>query len=134
MADRGAGQAQGAEARTLLNSGNAGKSPAPPLGTQRREDEGDSAATGLDVPVIVKSAQQLQPSSTAMRWHRRWSIRLDRWWCLRPMPRDRVLVGADALLAPDERFHLTGTGYLLCSAGILQSKAAQALLGKVGRL
>jgi uncharacterized protein (DUF1697 family) len=45
-----------------------------------------------------------------------------------------VRVAIESLVVPPERFALGKNAvYLLCAAGILESKAGEALLGKVGK-
>lgn len=126
------------EVRTLLNSGNAvfGAAAGAPARSAAKIEGAIRQQLGLDVPVIVKSAQQF---AAIVDGNALASAVVDPSRLLVVFAPDAPAIESlsvlTLLLAPDERFHLTGhAAYLLCSAGILQSKAAQALLGKVGRL
>lgn len=121
---------------TLLNSGNAvfcGPVEAPErVGAAVAQALVD--ALGVSVPVIVKSGRQ---------WL---SAMADNPVSEVPEP-SRLLVAfasspgeleklgpLEALLMPGELLHLTANAaYLHCVGGILESKAAAALLGKLGR-
>lgn len=135
---RGLLEAQGyGDVRTLLNSGNAvftGKA-----GTSRvhadRIRSGLSARLAVDVPVIVKSAQEMAAIeaenvlATAATDASRLLVAF--------APDARVLAGlapiASLVVAP-ERLHIGAhAAYLWCANGILQSKAGEALLGKPGK-
>lgn len=122
---------------TLLNSGNAVFRAS--RGTPARHAKDISAAIsarlGLDVHVIVKSARELEailaenPISARADQHSRFLVAF--------VQDERALssVGALApLVSPAERFAVgSGAAYLLCTDGILESKAGAALLGKAGR-
>jgi uncharacterized protein (DUF1697 family) len=123
--------------RTLLNSGNAVFRAA--RGNPARHSADIAAAIAgelkVEVPVIVKSARELaavvseNPVKAGEDEH----------------PRLLVAFAADAkmlsslapvasLAMPPERFALgKNAAYLFCANGILESKAASALLGKAGR-
>ena len=123
--------------RTLLNSGNAvfetdggtARHHATCIRTEL------STRLGLDVPVIVKSAKELA------------AIEAENPLALGVEDPSRVLVAftPDAktlqalaplasLAAEPEQFHVgRHAAYVWCPAGILESKAAQALLGSAGK-
>jgi uncharacterized protein (DUF1697 family) len=121
---------------TLLNSGNA-------VFHARGGDAARHAATigaaiaaelHVDVPVIVKSAEALRaivaatPIAVDAADHSRFLV---------AFTQDAAALARVAALAPlavaPERFALgSDAAYLLCARGILQSKAAAALLGKAG--
>jgi len=121
---------------TLLNSGNAVFC-APAKAAARAEATIAQALAdelGVSVPVIVKSSHEWTAAIAA-----------------NPGPAvddpSRLLVafastpgelenlaGLASLLLPSESFHLaSGAAYLHCADGVLESKAAAALLGKLGR-
>lgn len=123
---------------TLLNSGNAvfrarGGAPA-------RHADAIAAALAdqfvIDVPVIVKSAKELAtiqsecPIAPDPASHSRLLVAFVQ------KPRSLAsLAAVEALVAPAERFAIgSQAAYLLCAAGILDSKAGAALLGKAGTL
>lgn len=125
------------EVRTLLNSGNAvfsskSRSPA-------RLAEGIAAVLqqrfGVVTPVVVKSAAELRaivdsnPFPPPEAEHSRFVV-------VFAMDAEalRGLDGLQALLQPGERFALTAhAAYLHCTGGLLESRAAEALLGRAGR-
>jgi uncharacterized protein (DUF1697 family) len=121
---------------TLLNSGNA-------VFDARGGDAGRHAATisaaiaaelHVDVPVIVKRAEALRavvaanPIAVDVDDHPRLLV---------AFAQDSAMLAGlaalERLVVAPERFALgSEAAYLLCSRGILQSKAASALLGKAG--
>ena len=122
---------------TLLNSGNAvfraGK------GSSARHAADIAAAIAaqlaVDVPVIVKSQRELarivteNPIAAREEQHSRFLVAF--------VQDGKALPGIAtiaALVVPAEQFAVGGdAAYLLCAAGILDSKAGEALLGKAGR-
>jgi uncharacterized protein (DUF1697 family) len=123
---------------TLLNSGNAVFRA--PRGTPAKLSATIAAAIStqlkVEVPVIVKSASELaaiiseNPIQTTEEDHRRFLV---------AFAQDRKalssLAAIESLVVPPEQFAVgESAAYLLCAAGILQSKAGEALLGKVGKL
>lgn len=126
-----------ANVTTLLNSGNAVFDAAG--GAPARHASAISAAIearlGLAVPVIVKSARELAsivadcPIDVDDDSHSRFLVAFVQ------EPRAvATLAAVQPLLRAPERFALgTHAAYLLCPDGILQSKAGEALLGRVGR-
>ncbi len=122
---------------TLLNSGNAVFRAA--RGTPEKHATAIAAAIssrlGVDAPVIVKSARELaaivaeNPIETAADLHSRLLVAF-----VQDARALSSLAAIEALVVPPER-HAAGkhAAYLLCAAGILESKAGAALLGKAGR-
>ena len=122
---------------TVLNSGNAVFRAA--AGTPARHAASIAAAlsnrSGVDVPVVVKSAKELaaviaeSPIDAAAVDHSRFLVAF--------VQDDQALAALAAigsLVMPPERFAVgRHAAYLLCPAGILQSKAGEALLGRAGR-
>jgi uncharacterized protein (DUF1697 family) len=122
---------------TLLNSGNAvfraasGKPTAHAAAIARAL----SVELKVDVPVIVKSASELEavvaenPIATDATQHSRFLVAFTQ--------DDRALAGLTSLrslVVPPERFAIgRNAAYLFCAAGILQSRAGEALLGKAGK-
>ncbi len=122
---------------TLLNSGNAVFRA--PKGTPASL-AADVAATirerlGLEVPVIVKSARELDaivagnPLAVEAALHSRLLV---------AFVQDRKSLAGLATIAPlvakPERFEVgRQAAYLFCAAGILESKAGAALLGRAGK-
>lgn len=122
---------------TLLNSGNAIFCAA--KGTPARHAAAIAAAIAdqlkVDVPVVVKSAKELA------------AIVAENPIDVQPQEHPRVLVtfvqdaqalaglaAVGSLVVPPEQFVVgQRAAYLHCAAGILQSKAGEALLGKAGR-
>lgn len=123
---------------TLLNSGNA------VFRAQRDTPAKHSAAIAaaiftqlkVEVPVIVKSAREL----AAIISENPNEAGVEKW------PRSLVafvqdtkalsgLAAIESLVVPPEQFAVgKNAAYLLCAAGILESKAGEALLGKAGKL
>lgn len=122
---------------TLLNSGNAvftagTKASGPALATAIAK--GLDERMGVSVPVVVKSRAQWKAIVEANPWASRVE---DPSRLLVAFAPDRE--GLDALaavgdLAGRDEWHLGDhAAYLHCPAGILESAAASALLGKAGR-
>lgn len=120
------------DVRTLLNSGNAvycGPS-APTLGQARRIQAAVAATLGVEALVIVKSAREI---AAAVAGNPLRDIATDPQRLLYAFTRDaRSLAAIDALAQADwgEERVVRGTdaAYLWCAHGILESKAAVALL------
>jgi uncharacterized protein (DUF1697 family) len=122
---------------TLLNSGNAAFRVA--RGAPARHAADIAAAVSdrlnVDVPVVVKSAKELaaivaeNPIRASVQEHPRLLVAF--------VQDAQALPGLEAvgsLVVPPEQFAVgKGAAYLFCAAGILQSKAGEALLGKAGR-
>jgi uncharacterized protein (DUF1697 family) len=126
------------DVKTLLNSGNAA------FKSTARSASGCATAIalaladrfGFDVPVIVKSAQELGAivAGNPLRFtdadHSRLLVAF-----MQDAGQLASLRGLDPLVVPPEQFSIGRKGaYLLCAAGLLESKAAAALLGKAGRV
>jgi uncharacterized protein (DUF1697 family) len=122
---------------TLLNSGNAVfRAPAGSAASHAaRIAAALSRRFGFEVPTIVKTAQELaglvteNPIEVADAEHSRFLVAF--------VQDGKALSGLAAigpLVVPPERFAVgRHAAYLLCAAGILQSKAGKELLGKAGR-
>lgn len=122
---------------TLLNSGNAVFRSA--KGSPARHAAGIAAAISdqlhVEVPVIVKSAKELativseNPIAAEAQEHSRFLVLF--------VQDTKVLSGLaaiESLVAPPEQFAIgKNAAYLLCAAGILESKAGKALLATAGR-
>lgn len=122
---------------TLLNSGNAVFRAA--KGTPAKHAMEIAAAISnklkIDVPVIVKSAQEL---TTIVAENPLAATAADPSRLLLAFAQDAAalsgLTGIEPLVAPPEQFVLgKRAAYLNCVNGILDSKAGGALLGKAGR-
>jgi len=126
------------EVATLLNSGNA------VFKSTARSASGCAAAIaraladrfGFDVPVIVKSAPDLgvivagNPLRFTEADHSRLLVAF-----MQDAGQLASLGGLDPLVVPPGQFKVGSQGaYLLCASGLLESKAAVALLGKAGRV
>lgn len=123
---------------TLLNSGNAVFRAT--SGTPARHAASIAAALAahlkVDVPVIVKSARELAtvvaecPIKADPSNHSRLLVAF--------VQEAKALAGLasiERLVAPPEEFAIgSRAAYLYCAAGILESEAGKALLGKAGRL
>ena len=125
------------DVKTLLNSGNAVFT-----STRRSADKlADEIGAGLrerfgvTTPVVVKSASELQaivegnPIVPPEGEHGRFLVAF-------AMAPDRLtaLVSLRPLLLPGERLAVTAhAAYLHCANGLLESRAGEALLGKVGK-
>jgi uncharacterized protein (DUF1697 family) len=122
---------------TLLNSGNAVFRA--PRGTPAKHSADIAAAISaqlkVEVPVIVKSTSELRaiisenPIKAGTEEHPRFLVAF--------VQDTKALSGLAAiapLVVPPEQFAVgKNAAYLLCSAGILESKAWEALLGKAGK-
>jgi uncharacterized protein (DUF1697 family) len=123
--------------RTLLNSGNAvfdsvGGSPQTHAARIRKELAG---RLGVDVPVIVKSAKSLAEIEAENPLA---NMATDPSRLLIALTSDPKMLQALAPIASrvsaPEHVHIgRHAAYLWCPAGILESKAAQALLGPLGK-
>lgn len=125
------------EVSTLLNSGNAVFSAAGTSGATHaaRIAAAIAGQLGVEVPVIVKSARELAavvgentidgPAVDPSRL------------LVALAPNAEALAGLAALaplVRPPERFVIgCHAAYLYCAHGILESKAGEALLGKLGK-
>lgn len=122
---------------TLLNSGNAVFRASKGSAAKHAADIAAAIASKLDVevPVIVKSAKELadivaeNPIRAEEQNHSRFLVAF-----VQEPQALRGLAAIEPLVVPPEAFALgRQAAYLLCTAGILQSKAAEALLGEAGR-
>ena len=122
---------------TLLNSGNAVFQAA--KGTSAKHASEISAAIAgklkMEVPVIVKSVKEL---ATIVSENQLAKNALDHSRLLVAFVQDaKALSGLEAierLAVPPEEFVIgKNAAYLHCVTGILESKAGEALLGKVGK-
>ena len=134
---RGLLEAQGyGDVRTLQNSGNAvftGKAGASRAHADRIRN-GLSARLGVDIPVIVKSAQEMAAIEAENELA---AAATDASRLLVAFAQDaRALAGlapiASLVVAPEQLHIGAHAAYLWCANGILQSKAGEALLGKPG--
>jgi len=121
---------------TLLNSGNAIFRAPARVGAQAEARIGQALTDrmAISVPVIVKSAQQFglivsgNPNPVVADPSRLLVVFSSGPEALKP------LTALESLLTPDESLFITPhAAYLHCTAGISESKAAAALLGKLGR-
>jgi uncharacterized protein (DUF1697 family) len=121
---------------TLLNSGNFVFHAARGTASQHATDIAAAIAGRLKVqaPVVVKAARELaaiiegNPISADEPNHPRLLVAF-----VQDAKRLRGLAAIQSLVVAPERFALgKDAAYLLCARGILESKAAAALLGKVG--
>lgn len=125
------------QVRTLLNSGNA------VFTSAKTSTAGHAAAIGeiltrelgLSVAVIVKSAAEFEsavagnPHEPAPELHSRFLVAF-----AQAPAALTALAAVDPLVHRSERFHVgPHAAYLSCPNGILESKAASAMLGKIGR-
>ena len=122
---------------TLLNSGNvvfkAGKGTSATLATDISKAIADRL--GIEVPVIVKSAKDLDaimadnPFADTATDPSRLLVAFT--------PDAATLANLDAIaphvVAPEKFLVGTRAAYLHCASGILESKAAEAMLGKAGK-
>jgi uncharacterized protein (DUF1697 family) len=90
---------------------------------------------GVVTPVIVKSATDFaaivsdNPIMPPATDHARFLVA----FAMDP-EKLQALEGLHALLQPGERFAITGhAAYLHCTGGLLESKAAETVLGRAGR-
>ncbi|HEX4236183.1 MAG TPA: DUF1697 domain-containing protein [Caldimonas sp.] len=125
-----------AQVATLLNSGNAAFSAS---GSAVRHARAIAAALAaqldVEVTVIVKTAAELgaivaaNPIAIAAPDHSRFLVAF-----AQDAKSLATLTAVAPLVVPPERFALgADAAYLFCAAGILESKAGSALLGKAGR-
>ncbi len=122
---------------TLLNSGNAVFHAAGPSGPAHAKAISDAilAYLAVEVPVIVKSAKQLSaiigenPFSKADIDHSRLLVAFTQ------DEQDLLKLKTIETLVTHPEGFVVGkyAAYLHCANGILESKAGEALLGKVGR-
>lgn len=126
-----------ARVATLLNSGNAVFRAAKGSAAKHAADIAAAIATqlGVEVPVIVKSAKELadivaeNPIRAEVGDPSRFLVAF-----VQDPNSLRGLAAIEPLVVPPEAFAFgRQAAYLLCAGGILQSKAAEALLGKAGR-
>lgn len=125
----------GQQVVTLLNSGNAVADwpRARPATLAPRIVAALQQRFGFEVPVVVKTLAEGQAIAADMPWPEP------------PDPARLVVVFAadnaalaalhavDALVAPDEAWYIgQQAAYLHCAGGLLQSRAAEALLGRSG--
>jgi uncharacterized protein (DUF1697 family) len=122
---------------TLLNSGNAVFRAT--KGTSAKHATDIAAAISrqmqLKVPVVVKSAQELDAIATDNPWA---SSAPDHSRLLVAFAQDaQTLAGLSSIsplvMAPEEFAVGPHAAYLHCASGILESKAGKALLGKAGQ-
>jgi uncharacterized protein (DUF1697 family) len=125
------------DVQTLLNSGNAVfESPARSTTAHASRIRAAIAKSlQVDVPVIVKSSKEIAAIQAENRLA---SVATDPSRLLAAFTADagdlRALASIVPLISPPEGFHLgKHAAYLWCPNGILQSRAAEALLGKLGR-
>ena len=129
------GELGGQRVATLLNSGNAVADwpRARPALLAPRIATALQQRFGFEVPVVVKTAAELAAIAAAMPW---------------PEPPDpsrlvvaftqapealAALASVAPLVSPDEAWQLGAqAAYLHCAGGLLQSRAAEALLGRRG--
>jgi uncharacterized protein (DUF1697 family) len=122
---------------TLLNSGNAVFCATKGASTRHAADIAAAITDQLevDVPVIVKSASELaaivsaNPINAEASEHSRLLVAF-----VQDLKALTGLAAVEPLVVPPEQFVVgKHAAYLLCAAGILESKAGEALLGKAGR-
>jgi uncharacterized protein (DUF1697 family) len=122
---------------TLLNSGNAVFGA--PKGTPAKHAKNIAAAIStqlkVEVSVIVKSASELaailaeNPIKARADEHPRFLVAF-----VQDTEALSSLVAIESLVVPPEKYAVgKNAAYLLCAAGILESKAGEALLGKAGK-
>lgn len=122
---------------TLLNSGNAVFRA--PRGAPAKHSADIAAAIctqlKVEVPVIVKSATELaaiiaeNPIKVGAAEHPHFLVAF-----VQDAKALLTLAAIESLVVPPERFAVgKSAAYLLCAAGILESKAGEALLGKTGK-
>ncbi len=122
---------------TLLNSGNAVFHATKGTSAQYATDIASAIARQmqLKVPVVVKSAQELDAIATDNPWA---SSAPDPSRLLVAFAQDALtLAGLNSIsplvVAPEEFAVGPHAAYLHCASGILESKAGKALLGKAGQ-
>ena len=123
---------------TLLNSGNAvfGARRSTPARHAKNIADAISTQLKVEVSVIVKSASELaailaeNPIKARADEHSRFLVAF-----VQDTEALSSLVAIAPLVVPPEKYAVgKNAAYLLCSAGILESKAGGALLGKAGKL
>lgn len=122
---------------TLLNSGNAVFQAAKGTPAEHAAEIASAIASRLkiEVPVIVKSAKEL---AAIVAENRLAEGAQDHSRLLVVFVQDPKalpsLAGIEPLVVPSEQFLVgKGAAYLHCASGLLESKAAEALLGKAGK-
>jgi Uncharacterized protein conserved in bacteria len=122
---------------TLLNSGNAVFQATQEASAWHAAEIAGAIASRLrvDVPVIVKSAEELSaivaenPLVNAAPDHSRLLVAF-----VQDPTSLSGIAGIESLVVPPEKFLVgRGAAYLHCATGILESKAAGALLGRSGK-
>ncbi len=125
------------DVRTLLNSGNAVFRAAKGVSAKHAADIAAAITDQmqLKVPVIVKSAQELDAIASGNPWattapdHSRLLVAF--------VQENQALAGLGAIsrlvVAPEEFAIGPHAAYLHCASGIMDSKAGKALLGKAGQ-
>jgi uncharacterized protein (DUF1697 family) len=122
---------------TLLNSGNAIFRA--PGGTPAKHSANIAVAIRtqlkVEVPVIVKSASELaailadNPITAGAHQHSRFLVAF-----VQNSKALSVLAAIEPLVVPPEEFAVgKRAAYMLCAAGIPESKAGRALIGKAGK-
>jgi uncharacterized protein (DUF1697 family) len=122
------------EVRTLLNSGNAvftGEGEASAMARRIRDEV--SRKLGVDALVIVKSAAEI---AAVMRGNALESLAQDHSRLVVALTNDAASIAALKKLASktcgEEKLHVNRhAAYLWCARGILESKAAEALLAQL---
>ena len=123
---------------TLLNSGNAvfGATKSTPAKHAKNIAAAISTQLKVEVSVIVKSASELaaiiseNPIKAGTEEHSRFLVAF-----VQDTEALSSLVAIESLVVPPEKYAVgKNAAYLLCAAGILESKAGKALLGKAGKL
>lgn len=122
---------------TLLNSGNAvfSATRGTPVKHAAQISSAIASKLGVEVPVIVKSAKELTAvvSENALAEGVQDHSRLLVVFVQDPKTLSD-LAAIEPFVTPPEQFLVgTNAGYLHCAAGILESKAGAALLGKAGK-
>jgi uncharacterized protein (DUF1697 family) len=122
---------------TLLNSGNAvfRASTGTPVKHSTAIATAISSQLKVEVPVIVKSARELativseNPINAGTDQHSRFLVAF-----VQDAKAMSSLAVIESLVVPPEQFAAgKNAAYLFCAAGILESKAGAALLGKAGK-
>ena len=122
---------------TLLNSGNAVFRAAKGASAKHAAEiaAAISAQLKVEVPVVVKSAGELEtiisenPIATEAQEHSRFLVAF-----VQDTKALQDLAAIEPLVVPPERFAVgKNAANLHCAAGIRESKAGKALLGKAGR-
>ncbi len=122
---------------TLLNSGNAvfGAQTGTPAKHAKNIAAAISTQLKLEVPVIVKSTSELaailaeNPIKARADEHSRFLVAF-----VQDTEALSSLEAIESLVVPPEKYAIgKNAAYLLCAAGILESKAGEALLGKAGK-